>query len=216
MKPGETSFLQNEVLFGRNSAAGIVAVEPVAGDQMRVFRREKGKLTSNEQGFRPFLWVTEAALMQEFQGKHEIEELTGNGALRYLVWFNSWKDFLAARKRLNFATGKNPSDPAAPFFILNDPVQQFLMQTGQTFFKGVRFEDLHRLQLDIETDCAEGYEFSNPQRESDRILCVALTDNRGWEHFIAHEDEAKLLAELVAVIQERDPDRKSTRLNSSH
>lgn len=206
MKAGESSFLQNTVLFGHSPAEGIVAVEPVPGDRMRVFRREKGKLTSDEQAFRPFLWVSEAALLQGLQAKHDIEELQGGGALRYLVWFNSWKDFLAARKHLNSATGKNPSDPAAPFFILNDPVQQFLMQTGQTFFKGMRFEEVRRLQLDIETDCAEGYEFSNPQRESDRILCVAITDNCGWEHFIAHEDEPKLLAELVAVIQERDPD----------
>jgi DNA polymerase elongation subunit (family B) len=78
--------------------------------------------------------------------------------------------------------------------------------SGQTLFKQMRFEELHRLQLDIETDCGEGYEFSNPRRESDRILCMALSDNRGWQHFIAHQDEAKMLHELAVVIAERDPD----------
>jgi len=206
MKAGELSFLKNELLFGRNPVAGIVAVEPVPGDQMRVFRRENGKLVSEDQPFRPFLWVSEAALLAQLQAKHEIVELNGNGSYRHLVWLNSWRDSLAARKYLQKATNYSGNDPASPYFLLSDPVQQHLMATGQTSFKGMRFEELHRLQLDIETDCGENYQFSNPQRESDRILCVALSDSRGWEHFLAHEDETKLLEELVAVIRERNPD----------
>lgn len=206
MKLGGMSFLKNVALFGRDATSGIVAVEPVGNDQMRVFRREAGKLSSDSQPFRPFLWVNEGALLQGFQAKHEIEELKGDAFFRYIVWFQSWKDFLAARKYLQNVTAQTATDPTAPYFGLNDPVQQYLMLTGQTSFKEMRFEDLHRLQLDIETDCGAGYEFSNPQRESDRILCVALSDNRGWEHFIAHADEGKLLEELVRVVVERDPD----------
>lgn len=206
MKPDAPAFLDNVVLFGRNAAQRIVAVEPIPAGQMKIIRRDGRKLVEETQEFRPFLWVSEAALMQGFQGKHDIEELQGDGAFQHLVWFVSWNDFLAARKHLSAATGHSLTDPAAPFFSLSDPVQQHLLATGQTLFKGMRFEELHRLQLDIETDCDPQYEFSNPKRESDRILCVALTDNRGWEHFIAHDDEAKLLQEMAEVIRERDPD----------
>lgn len=206
VKPDAPAFLDNLVLFGRNPSQRIIAVEPVPGGQMKVMRRDGKKLVEEAQEFWPFLWVSEAALMQGFPAKHECEELRGDGAFHHLVRFQSWNDFLAARKHLSAATGHSLTDPAAPFFSLGDPVQQHLLATGQTFFKGMRFEELHRLQLDIETDCDPHHEFSNPRRESDRILCVALTDSRGWEHFLAHDDEANLLRELVAVIRERDPD----------
>ena len=206
MKEDAASFLQNKILFGRNPATGIVAVEPAPGDHMRVFRRLDGKLTVDEQPFRPFLWINDAALLAELQAKHQIEKLEGNEVFRYLVSFPSWRDFLSARKYLARITYRTPAESIAPYFLLTDPVQQHLMRTGQTFFKGMRFEELHRLQIDIETDCASGYGFPNPQRESDRILCIALADNRGWEHMIASENEAGMLEELVGVIQERDPD----------
>src|ERR1051325_4896599 len=206
MKEDAASFLQNKILFGRNPATGIVAVEPAPGDHMRVFRRLDGKLTVDEQPFRPFLWINDAALLAELQAKHQIEELEGDEVFRYLVSFPSWRDFLSARKYLARITYRTPAESIAPYFLLTDPVQQHLMRTGQTFFKGMRFEELHRLQIDIETDCASGYGFPNPQRESDRILCIALADNRGWEHMIASENEAGMLEELVGVIQERDPD----------
>src|SRR2546428_703281 len=111
MKAGESSFLQNQVLFGHNATPGIVAVDPIPGDKMRVFRREGARLTTEDRPFRPFLWVNEAALLAQFQSKHEIEKLKGNGFFRYLVWFNSWRDFLAARKHLSNATRLNPTDP---------------------------------------------------------------------------------------------------------
>jgi DNA polymerase elongation subunit (family B) len=82
------------------------------------------------------------------------------------------------------------------------------MVTGQTFFKGLTFEQLHRLQLDIETFCPEGYEFPNPNREEDRIIVISLSDNSGWEKVIAGGDmpEKEMLEELLRTIQERDPD----------
>ena len=92
--------------------------------------------------------------------------------------------------------------------LIADPVMQFLLQTGRTMFKGMAFNDLHRLQLDIETYTEGAYRFSKATRPGDRIILIALADNRGWNHVIDGRklDERRMLRELVRVIKERDPD----------
>ena len=56
------------------------------------------------------------------------------------------------------------------------------MLTGQTHFLGMAFEQLKRLQLDIETYTTEGFEFPNPGRPGDRITAIALPASKmlGW------------------------------------
>lgn len=51
-------------------------------------------------------------------------------------------------------------------------------------------------------------EFPQAQRAEDRIILVALADNRGWHHIIDGRalSEADMLAELVELIQAQDPD----------
>jgi DNA polymerase elongation subunit (family B) len=70
------------------------------------------------------------------------------------------------------------------------------------------FDDIHRLQLDIETFTEPTYRFSNASRPRDRIILIALADNRGWSHVIDGRkmDEHRMLQELVRLVVERDPD----------
>ena len=68
------------------------------------------------------------------------------------------------------------------------------------------FDETYRMQLDIETYTEGG--FPDALRPEDRIIVVALTDNRGWEcalHAKDH-DEASILRELVRTIRQKDPD----------
>jgi DNA polymerase elongation subunit (family B) len=81
------------------------------------------------------------------------------------------------------------------------PVEQYLMATGQVYFRGLRYEDLHRLQFDLETtalDAAQG-----------RIFLVAVRDSYGFSATLeasspAHEPQ--LIADLCALVCARDPD----------
>ena len=112
------------------------------------------------------------------------------------------------RKTISKKAGVSVGHPDSPVFFVNDPIQQHLMVTGQTFFKGLTFEELRRMQLDIETFCPEGYEFPNPNREKDRIIVISFSDDTGWEKVISGKElsEKEMLEELVRTIQERDPD----------
>ncbi len=72
------------------------------------------------------------------------------------------------------------------------------MVTGQVYFQGLAYEDLHRLQFDLETtalDATHGH-----------IFLVAVQDSRGFSAVLeaptpAHE--AQLIADLCALIRAR-------------
>jgi DNA polymerase elongation subunit (family B) len=115
---------------------------------------------------------------------------------------------MAARDLLVKKSGKSPSDPAAPYLYISDPVHQHFLISGKTLFKGVDLFSLRRLALDIETFCAEGFEFSNPDRPEDRIISIALMDENGYSEVLFGHDmeEAEMLTRLSTIIRELDPD----------
>ena len=101
-----------------------------------------------------------------------------------------------------------PGVPAAPYRLVADPIQQFLLSTGRTSFGGLAFGDLRRLALDIEVVTTDGFEFPSAARAGDRIVAVALADTRGFRHVVRGDrlDERALLEETVRLVTERDPD----------
>jgi DNA polymerase elongation subunit (family B) len=80
------------------------------------------------------------------------------------------------------------------------PVEQFLTLTGRTYFKGMPFEALRRLQFDLET--------TGLNEDRDRIFMVSMRDSTGWRDSLETADmtEAQLLGEFVSAVQSRDPD----------
>jgi DNA polymerase I len=205
---GEMTFEGNEVLFGGDRTEGIVAVEPVGNDRMRVFLREKGRPRFRDDPFSPFLLLTEDRVLRGFKGSFQVEPLSPGNDYRFLALFEGWADCRKAVAYLQKRTGAPPSSPQAPYLFLSDPVQQYLLLTGKTLFKGMPFRDLHRLALDIETATAPGYTFSNPLREDDRILSIALMDSRGYEEVLFAQDlgEKEMLEALGERIRILDPD----------
>jgi DNA polymerase I len=207
--PAIPAFHQNLVLFGHDPTPCLLAFEPAGRDRIRVYARAAdGRVVSTLQPFRPFVLLAGTDLLAGWSGGYDVEPLQGEGVYRYLVLFRDWADALKARAHLQKAAGRPQTAPDAPFLFFADPVQQHLMLTGQTHFRELPFERLHRLQLDIETYCAAGYVFPNAARAEDRITAVALADSTGWEQVISGTalDEPDMLRELVRIIRERDPD----------
>ena len=54
--------------------------------------------------------------------------------------------------------------------------EQYLVASGQTYFRDLAFDDLHRLQFDLET--------TGLDPALDRIFLVAVRDNRGLEEVL--------------------------------
>ncbi len=200
-----------DLIFGTHPGRGLVAVEHEPspdGDAVRLYVRAGDAVRETVEPFHPYLWAEAAPLLAGGPEPLEVQALQGSGALRVRAVYRSWKDLERAAARLKKSTGFTPTDPEAPYFLVNDPVQQFLMASGRTFFKGMNFGDLRRLQLDIETATAEGFEFSNAEREDDRILAIGLADSTGWSAILAADelDEKTMLERCLALVAERDPD----------
>jgi DNA polymerase I len=174
------------ILFGKDTTDRIVAVEPVE-NRLAVWRRLPDD--SVERRFQPFApWILLTApdprLGDNFQ------ELEGEG-FRYLYEFPGWGAFQEARRRLR--------DEHVEHLTYANGAKQALIRSGQTLFKGMAMEDAVRMQVDIET---VGLTFDRPE---DRILIIAVRDNRGLLETLTG-DEPEMLAQLVSLVRERDPD----------
>lgn len=95
--------------------------------------------------------------------------------------------------------------------VLKPLEHQYLLQSGEFLFEGLRFDELRRCQLDIETRCADSaHNFPDARREGDRVLAIGLRQG-GEAHLLELEAdtdaaEAALLERLNATLATLDPD----------
>ena len=193
-------FEKNTILFGADSTPGIVAIALGETGTVNVYRRKKdGSTVVDVEPFHPFVWCDSDVVDLGI----ESDNLDGDLKYGWLVTVDSWKELVALRNGLKKAN--------RDFFAFSDPVQHYLTATGRTSFKGLPFEDLKRMQLEVlpwEDGVAEGGDTGR----DDHIMSIALSDNTGWEELvivdpaIVEESEHAALKRLTALIKERDPD----------
>src|SRR3989454_2580985 len=208
------SSTDDTALFGHDPTPRLVAVHPVPPGvdarqaMMRVYQRDvtHSSVHTADVPFYPFFFLTDIRLLQGFpRDKFRCQTLQGSNAYRYLVVFTTWQTHWDAVSHIARVMGVRHGDPDL-LYLIPSPAQQYLLQTGRTLFKGMPFDDVHRLQLDIEVYTAGT--FPHAQRPEDRIILITLSDNRGWHRIIdgRQNSEQAMLAELVQQLWERDPD----------
>jgi len=195
------------LLFGRDERPGIIAVESV-GHFIRLFFRTAGRVHFHDEPFQPFILVSDPGVISGCRVPSAVRQLVGDALFSCQLLFDSWSDCLAARDFLAAKTGKGYSAADAPYLFLPDLSHQYMLACGTTLFKGLEFSELRCLALDIETECAEGYGFSNPERPEDRIISIALKDSYGEEIVLRGDllTEPQMLQALNGAIQSCDPD----------
>ena len=171
---------------------GVLAAELVGGNQMALYTRHDSQI----QSFAPWLLVETPEVLDRagLNGVSDIVRLKGGGELRNRVHFHTWSLFLEARDRL--------LQDGVPYFSINNPVRQHLLLSGQTLFRDMRYGDLHRLQLDIETLTLD------PAAPGAEIILISLSDSLGFETVLSATNlsEAGLLKQLNSIIVDRNPD----------
>ena len=205
---------QEEWLWGWDATPGIVSVWADAGGCARVWRRivETGALVSEEERFRPWLLLDRLDDLRHLGnrlqpdgspgGRVWYRELDGPGELRFLV---SARDGAELARAVLHGASRRLGQPVTHLRALGagcvlalPPEEQYLVATGRTYFRGLTFDDLHRLQFDLETTGLD------PRR--DRIFLVSVRGPRGDTRVLEDDDEAELIRRLVAAITETDPD----------
>lgn len=170
----------------------ILAVELLNGNRMALYTRD-GQQTAP---FSPWLLVEapEECNRAGLSGIREVVSLKGGGGFRFRAHFHTWSDFLEAKGRL--------SEDGIAHFSINTPVRQHLLLSGQTLFYRMRYAEVHRLQLDIETLTL------HPQAPGAEIILIALSDTRGYEEILSGRNmsETELLRQLNQRIADRNPD----------
>ncbi|HLI50753.1 MAG TPA: 3'-5' exonuclease, partial [Thermomicrobiaceae bacterium] len=184
------------LIYGHDRLPRIVAVERAGDRQVRLFRRFTDDRVETELvPFEPWLVTTRAGA--EAVGNSPTlacTELTGELPLRNLVTFPSWSRFLDARQRLR--------DGNVPAIALGNPASQYLTRSGRTLFIDMTFDNLVRLQIDIET---RGLDPAVPDAS---VILIAIASNRGHREVIdaAALGEGPALERFADRIREIDPD----------
>lgn len=176
-----------QILFGWRDTPRLVAVELTDTEAILHQRKPDGSCSSWREPFTPWLLTTQRYADIDAQWK----QLDGDGYC-WMAQFGSWTEYQSARMRLR--------DMHVDVIAYGSPERQFLMLSGYTLFKEMSFDDVHRMQVDIETVGL------NPQEPSNRILLIVLHDNRGWGEVLDDADEAQMLRRFVQLARERDPD----------
>lgn len=202
----------DELIYGHNQEKNIVAVQQFDESTVRIYIREKDTVREEIRKFYPFFFLSDKSYIEGFNKKFWLKKLAGNNFYQYACAFEDLTDMWnAIRYILRSYSNKHMIKVESYIdtdiiYLRPDPVHQFLLQTGITLFKGMEFNDVYRIQLDIET--YSKHRFSNPERIEDRIILISLTDNRGWEYIIdgRKKSERQMLIELVEIIRKKDPD----------
>ena len=207
-----TSAASDVALYGADPTPRLVAVHPIGLDQSTPARvvlytrsTDGQRVETEEAPLYPFFFVSDIGLLAGFpEARYRSQPLAGANPYRHLVVFQSWAAYRDAQRHIERRAAQ--AGVTNPLYLVPNPSQQYLIQTGRTLFKEMGFDDLHRLQLDIEVYSSRG--FPQAARPEDEIILIALSDNRGWRHMVDRRTltEREMLLAMVDLIQERDPD----------
>lgn len=212
--------IEQEWLWGWDPTPGIVSVHAEQDGRAHVWRRipETGALVHERERFRPWLLLDRLDDLAHLDdGLRDVStappddtihfrELEGPGALRFLVSARDGRTLtdalLAGASRRLDARIRHVAELDDSVLAL-PPEEQYLVATGRTYFRGLAFDQLHRLQFDLETTGLDA--------RRDRIFMISVRYPSGdTEVLEAHDEsdaaEAELIATLVQRVRDANPD----------
>ena len=188
----------------------VVAAEPLNDGSALLFLRDNNNVVTEKViEFSPYLLLNNDELLAECSIDCKIESLTGDGRFNFIAKFANKKDYDEAIKYLKTTTKYNPSSFNAPYRVFSDFHQQLLTSNEIRLFRNLKFDDLYRVQFDIEVVTEEGFDFPSAHRASDEVIIISVSDNRGFSKVIHQDDdksEKDIIAEFTALIIELNPD----------
>lgn len=199
-----------KILYGFGDTNKIVAVQQVSSQLMRLYIREGEQVTFIDRKFYPFFFVSDYSLLDSFEGKVWKKRLQGDAFYNCICVFENWSDMLRALKIIAQKLNQTKSSfyDLKEVYTRFEPVTQFLLQSGETLFKNLTYEDVKILAIKILVVNGGQSEFHSKFKE--QVYAIALTDNTGWNEIIYQKPNAifekDVLLKFVEIIKEKDPD----------
>ncbi len=210
---------RHALLFGRDPTPGIVSVTADRHGRARVWRRVAGQVICEEAHFPNWLLLGRRDLLDGLPtydlplaaldsppipppGIVGVIELQGENPLRYLALTQRLEE-LETHVAAAIQRGHEEerfTEGTSQLMYVRPAIEQYLTITGRTYFNGMAYSDIRRLQFDFET--------TGLGLGQDRIFMVAVIDSDGFEEMLDTDrmSEADLLRRLGEIIVERDPD----------
>ncbi|GEM48265.1 DNA polymerase domain-containing protein [Deinococcus cellulosilyticus] len=200
-------------LFGNDPTPGIISAWADWKGQALVWRRTDRGLTLERHTFAPWVYADHLTDLQlsgvpfrmaeeeRPEGIITVQALPGQeGSSMYLLQCTDGRTLRnailqGASKRLGRSV-KHLAD-LHDYYVMA-PLEQYLMLSGRTYFKDMKFDDLHRMQIDLET--------TSLSPEDGHIFLISVKDSQGFEAVLEHPDEKELIGSLTRLIQDRNPD----------
>ena len=237
MKSEVTKEQIHSFLNGHNPMERIVKIEGEYSDEKMavIYRDENGKKKVSHEPFYPFCWAKQSAGQGLFNGNRALLRaklqqyhisckglrvnnsdgtVTGRMERGYRVLFKATAPMSYQKFMQFFKEGgrplypnQNDSNYGLREYIVVNPIEQFMIETGKRQFKTYDdYDELLRLEFDLET---EGLD---PQK--DAISQIGIRTNRGFEKIIPVvgegdeklANEIKALDEFFRIIKQIDPD----------
>jgi len=215
------SAAEDEWLWGWDETPGIVSVWAELDGRALVWRRLPGTLdlVREEAQFRPWMLLASLRDLRHLGGRLRPEadgpapgrvtyrELSGPGELRFVVSAESGRSLTTAvlqgaSRRLERQL-RSVRELGAGEALSLPPEEQYLVASGRTYFKGLFFDDLRRMQFDLET--------TGLDPEAGRVFLAAARDPEGRVHLLEAADggdaaESELIRRLCETVRAADPD----------
>jgi DNA polymerase I len=184
----QSDSIGGQTLFGFDPDERLVAMETDLHDGAWLYRRTPSGVRKEHADFKPWILLT-ARPADPLPGA-SYSDLEGPG-FSVLAEFPNQSTYRAARFQIQEQHLSNLTYAAG--------AKMAFIRSGKTLFKGMTFDDIVRMQVDIETDGLD------PGPASNRVLMIAVSDNRGLLD-ILEGDEPGLLNQLIDLVAARDPD----------
>nr|MDQ3327879.1 DNA polymerase [Chloroflexota bacterium] len=177
-------------LFGVDETPGIVSVLATYAGKARAWRRlADGTTQANNDAYNPWLLVPDLALLGDLPLERLVpsnrfptlphgrqagyRELDGDGHYKYLVLA---RDFGVLERAILRSQNRDRLWDLRDNVYYRPPVEQYLVQTGRAYYKGMLWEDVRRMQFDLETTAL------NPH--DGEIFMISVRDSSGWEQVL--------------------------------
>jgi len=200
----------NSLLYGHNPEERVVAVEQLNDQKVRLFKRIEGKVLHKDVDFFPFFFLSDQSLLAGYPNNFWLKELSGNNFYKYIAAFQKWSEmweairYIIQKYNKLYQTKINSYLELKEVLLRPDPVRQFLLQSGTTMFKGMQYDELVILYIDI---LAKPNEKSKSKTKDEDIIIISLLSKNG-EYSIKFNKgkQEKSLNEFLQIISKTDPD----------